>query len=85
MVRVQIQSNARSLDIVVVELLHQYNVRQAMLPHNVQLLLVTQPHGLLHGQEAPHLAHIDQVDTGRAQGDALQARLCANSPNDVFQ
>ena len=85
MVRVQIRPNVRSLGSVVAELLHQYNVRPAMRLHNVRLLLVAQPHDPAHGQVALHLAHIDQVDTGLAQGDVLQVYQCVNSLNDAFQ
>ena len=45
-----------------------------MLPHNVRLLLVAQPLGLVHDQGVLHLAHIDQVvghgDTTRTGGRA---------------
>ena len=85
MVREQIQHNARSLDSVAAELLHQHNVKLAMLPHIVRLLLVAQPRDPVHGQVALHLALIDQVDTGLAQGDVLRAHKCVNSLNDAFQ
>ena len=84
-VREQIQPNARSQGNVVAELLHQYNVKLAMLPHSVRLLLVAQPRDPVHGQVAFHLAHIDQVDAGLARGDMLQAHQCVNSLNDAFQ
>jgi len=84
-VREQIQPNARSQGNVVAELLHQYNVKLAMLPHNVRLLPVAQPRDPVHGQVALHLAHIDQVDAGLARGDMLQAHQCVNSLNDAYQ
>ena len=85
MVRVQIQPNARSLDSVVEELLRQFSVKPAMLPHNVRLLLVAQPHDPVHVQAVLHLAHIDQVGTVLARVDVLQAHRCVNNLNDVFQ
>jgi hypothetical protein len=91
----QIRPNALSQDSVVAEQLHQYNVKPAMLPHNVLLLLVAHLPDPVHDQVALHLAHIGQValhpahigqvDMGHAPEDVLQAHQCADNLNDAFQ
>ena len=85
MIRIQTQPNDRSQDSVVEELLRQYNVRPATLPHNARLLLVAQPPDPVRGLLALYQAHIDQVYTGLARGDVLQAHQCVSSLNDAFQ
>ena len=88
MVRVLIRPNARNPDSVAAELLHQYNVKPAMLLRNAVLPLGVHLHDPVRGQVIRHLAHIVQVDKGitlRLAAGHGQAHKCVGSLNDAFQ